>query len=409
VKVLFTTHPGFGHLNPMAPTAAALQRAGHDVAFACSASFGPWIERLGFRQFPAGLDWLEWESEAAFPELLHVAAATRHTALLRDVFADAATHAMVPHLLHICTTWAPDVIVRNDFEFAACIAAERLGIPDAAIGVDFFLSPQKLKPLVGEQLAYARSAWGLRPYPSLDMLYRNLYLSFVPPTYQFPDAAVNASIHAIQPRVTDAAPGECLPEWVEQMPTDRPTVYVSLGTAFNRESALFRMIIAALEAEPLNIIVTVGHTQDPESLGVRRPNVHICRYVPQSLLFGRCHAAVISGSSNTTITALSYGLPLVLIPLASTQPLHAMRCTQLGLGVALRYGGAFDGYFPGREASEQTIREAVGTVLGNPAYRSAATTMQTEIASLPEPDTAVPLLEQLAGAHRSSTTSGASR
>jgi UDP:flavonoid glycosyltransferase YjiC (YdhE family) len=382
----------------------ALRASGHEVAFACAASFRPWIERLGFRHFPAGLDWLEWESEAAFPELAQVPAGARHTFFLRDVFADSAAHRMTPDLLRVGRSWQPDLIVRNDFEFGACIAAELLKIPDATIGVDLFMSPRKLKPLVGAQLAYARSAWGLAPFPSLDMLYRNLYLSFVPPGYQFPDAAGVTTMHAIQPRVTDAAPGDCLPGWVSQLPAGRPTVYVSLGTVFNRDPELFRMIVKAIEGEPLNVIVTVGNNQGPECLGRPLPNVHVCRYIPQSLLFPHCHAVVVSGSSNTVTTALTYGLPLVLIPLASTQPLHAMRCTQLGVGIALKHGG-FDGYFDGVEASEQSIREAVRRVLTDPVYRGVARKLQAEISSLPGPETAVRLLERLA-ADRKAATAG---
>jgi UDP:flavonoid glycosyltransferase YjiC (YdhE family) len=364
------------------------------------------VERLGLVHIAAGLDWLEWEAEAAFADLTQIPGEERHTFLLRDVFADAAAHRMIPDLLRICEEWRPDLILRNDFEFASCIAAERLGIPDATLGVDLFMSPQRLEPLIGAQLAYARSAWGLAPFPPLGMLYRNLYASFVPPSYQFPDAASLATMHAVQPRIADAGSGDCLPETVARMPADRATVYVSLGTVFNREPELFRMILAALADEPLNVVVTVGNNQDPEWFGPQPPNVSICRYIPQSLLFGRCDAAVISGSSNTVTTALSYGLPLVLIPLASTQPLHAMRCTQLGVGIALRRRGAFAGYFDGPEANEQTIHQSVRRVLDEPQFRRAARKLQEEIASLPGPETTVHLLERIA-AERNPVAAGA--
>jgi len=40
MRVLFTTQPGHGHLNPMLPYASALCDAGHEVRFATTTSFG---------------------------------------------------------------------------------------------------------------------------------------------------------------------------------------------------------------------------------------------------------------------------------------------------------------------------------------------------------------------------------
>jgi len=39
MRVLVTTQPGSGHLNPLVPLAWALRDAGHEVKVACSASF----------------------------------------------------------------------------------------------------------------------------------------------------------------------------------------------------------------------------------------------------------------------------------------------------------------------------------------------------------------------------------
>ena len=39
MRILFTTIPGSGHFHPLVPTAQALQRRGHDVAFAASPTF----------------------------------------------------------------------------------------------------------------------------------------------------------------------------------------------------------------------------------------------------------------------------------------------------------------------------------------------------------------------------------
>ena len=54
MRFLFTAIPGSGHFHPLVPTAQALQRRGHDVAFAASPTFAPTIEAAGFEAHPAG-------------------------------------------------------------------------------------------------------------------------------------------------------------------------------------------------------------------------------------------------------------------------------------------------------------------------------------------------------------------
>ncbi len=49
MRVLFTTQPGEGHLNPLVPLARALLAAGHEVAVACAPSFGRLVEARGLR------------------------------------------------------------------------------------------------------------------------------------------------------------------------------------------------------------------------------------------------------------------------------------------------------------------------------------------------------------------------
>ena len=56
MRILFTTAAFSGHFHPLVPIARAAVTAGHDVAFACAASFVPTVARAGFPAFPAGFD-----------------------------------------------------------------------------------------------------------------------------------------------------------------------------------------------------------------------------------------------------------------------------------------------------------------------------------------------------------------
>jgi len=396
VKALITTQPGLGHLHPMAPVAQALRQSDWEVAFACAPSFCPTVETIGFHAFPAGLDWLEREAERAFPELQGMSLEQQQRWFVTDLFADIAAQRMLPSLMDICRSWKPDVLLRNDFEFAACVAAECLGIPHATIGIEFLWPAHEWQALVGEKLACLSSACEIRWRSVVDLLHRYLYLSCIPPSYQFPGFTRAPVVHFMRPPVFDVSGDEGLPAWVSQLPS-RPTVYVTLGTVFNRATGVFRTILEGLSQEPVNVILAVGRNQDPKELGAKPANVHIERYIPQTLIFPYCDLVITHGGFNTMMSALSCGLPVLVIPLSSHHPFHASRCADLEVGLALRRQGRFKEHLDGRYPvlSSETVRDAVRELLRDPLYRQNAQRLEREIISLPGPGKAVDLLTKL--------------
>lgn len=113
-------------------------------------------------------------------------------------------------------------------------------------------------------------------------------------------------------------------------------VYFTLGTVFHLESGdLFARVLAGLRELPVNLVVTVGRELDPNEFGPQPANVHLERYIPQSLLLPHCDLVVSHGGSGTLIGALSHGLPSVMLPMGADQPLNAARCEALGLGRSL--------------------------------------------------------------------------
>ncbi len=397
MKVLMTTQPGLGHLHPMLPLARALEEAGHTVAFACAASFIARVEAAGFSAFAAGVDWLESQVEQTFPEARGLAPDAR-SRLISDIFLDDAAHQMAYDLLELAPGWQPDLIVREHFEYGGCVAAEALSLPHAAVGIEFFI-PQHLSKLGMEpRLAYLRSAYGLPPYPALEMLTRYLHLSYLPPSYQFPDFSVPATAHPVRPIFFAEGGTAALPEWVADLP-ERPTVYVTLGTVFNRAVEIFGKILAGLASLPINVIVTVGQGLDPQRWGPLPEQVHVERYIPQAALLPHCDAVITHGGFNTTLAALAQGLPVVVIPISAHHPLHARRCLDLGVGrVLLREPGLFPEHFrPGEVPvlTAESVLEAVAAVLEAPEYRAGARRLAGEMAGLPGPEVAVALLERL--------------
>jgi MGT family glycosyltransferase len=110
------------------------------------------------------------------------------------------------------------------------------------------------------------------------------------------------------------------------------------------------------------------------------------RYIPQTLLFPKVDLAILHGGYNSTTSALTHGLPLVLVPIAADQPMNAERCKALGVARVVEP----------LSITPEKVREAVRDVLRTPSYRENARRFQEEARTLPGMPRAVELLERLA-------------
>ncbi len=386
MRILFTTVQLPGHFHPLVPIARVVAEAGHEVAFACAASFISTVERAGFRTFPAGFDDRGRALPELFPGFFKGMAAVRYWGI-PNIFVGVYAVAMTPDLLTIARAWHPDLIVRDTHEYGGCVAAEVLGIPHASIRTASTSSQYGLRHLVAEALARLRELNGLPPDPDTEMPFRYLHLAAEPPRFRLEDGPVAPTLHLLRPTNFESG-DEALPPWVAELPA-RPTVYATLGTVFGRGSdglAIFQAMLAALRDEPINLIVTVGRENDPTDFGPQPPNVHIERFIPQSLLLPHCDLVVHQGGFSTVTGTLNAGLPMVIIPISADQPYNAECCASLGVGVVIEPG----------ERSAEAIRAAVREVMDNPSYRQKAEHLRDEMAALPGPEHAVTLLEQLA-------------
>jgi UDP:flavonoid glycosyltransferase YjiC (YdhE family) len=397
VRILFTFVGGAGHFNPLVPIARAAA-AGHVVAFAGPGSMAATVVAAGFEALPTGAaDDSPAASQATRIELRPPDAA-HEAKIIRTIFAGRLARERAAALLPIAAAWQPDVIVAEEMDFGALVAAERLGLPYATvlvIAAGSFVPPE----LIATPLNALRAEHDLPPDPELTMLSRYLVISPFPPSYRDPRFPLPATAHTLRPFAVDrpieaSAGGAALPSWWGQ-PGAAPAVYLTLGTVFNLESGdLMARLVAALRTLPINLIATVGQAIDPAELGPQPPNVWIEPYIAQSLLLPHCRLVVSHGGSGTVIGALTHGLPLVVIPLGADQMVNAERCAALGVGRVLDV----------MAITPELAREAVTDVLANPSYRHQAERIRDEVAGLPGPEHVVSLLERLVAEGRPLTS-----
>lgn len=380
MRVLFSCIPGFGHFHPMVPLAQALTGAGHEVAFATAPRFCRGVvEPAGFRAFAAGLSPVEAQERLGGDD------AVEGWKTGARLFAAIAGPAKVPRLVEVIGEWDPAVVVHDAVDFAGPVAAARCGRPWA--GHSFgALQPPRFWELADSLGRGHGAAPGSMPW-SRGRMFAHLYLDICPPSLQTPHIAEVPFVHQMRPVSFDTPRGERLADWVRSLPPV-PTVYVTLGTVYNNTPGVFERVLTGLGGEALNVIVTVGPGRDPSELGPQPDNVHVERYLPNSLLLPHCDVVVAHGGSGTTFAALTHGLPLLILSQGANQEWNGRRCAELGVGTTLS----------APELTPDAARSAVAALLGDPGYRSAARSVQAEIAQMPGPDQAVAALERLASA-----------
>lgn len=383
MRMLFTFAGGSGHFEPLVPIARAAVAAGHTVAFAGQAAMLPLIEAGGFTAFATGGPTLSARPERL--PLLPVDQA-REERDLREGFVRRVAHERASMLRALCTRWEPDLVVCDEVDFGAMVAAERLAIPTATvlvIAAGSFVRPD----VVGAALDELRAAHGLPPDPDLAMLSRFLVLAPGPPSFRDPAFPLPATAHPMRALLPGTGDG---PIWQPQ-PTGCSLIYFTLGTVFNVESGdLFERVLAGLRTLPVQVVATVGHALSPETFGAQPSHIEIARYIPQAAILPHCHLVVSHGGSGSVIGALAHGCPLVLLPMGADQLANGARCAALGVGRML----------DPHEATPTRVRATVAAVLDTPAHAQAAARLRDENASLPGPEHAVGLLERLAATRR---------
>lgn len=326
MRFLFGLVGGTGHLAPQLPIARALAAAGHEVAFSVYFSMVPEVEKAGFAAFVTGP---RVEREKVTKPLL-APDPERENEVLRTVFAGRLARERAASVPEHVEAFRPHVMVCDETDFGAQIAAGTLRIPFAT-------------SLIGATGAFPRREMVTEV---LTLPEPDLVLSGFPPSLRAVPLPENA--HVFRPYDAGRSDGDA--------------IYFTLGTVFIHECGdLPERVLAGLTG--FNCVETVT------------------RFIPQADVLPRCRAVVSHGGSGTLLAALAHGLPSVLIPLGADQLVNASRAKELGLARVLH---AID-------ATPADVRAAVEDALANPA---PALGLRDEIAALPGPESAVQLLTQ---------------
>lgn len=280
---------------------------------------------------------------------------------LRLFTADAQADArvMVRHL----ERWPADVVVADCFHYGAWLAAEvrrvplvavfHSGLPFPAPGAPPFGSPlggrgrdaesarrlSALSARVDVTLGDARRALGLpaiapgvleRPYATA----LNVLTTFEAFELPRPSLAAQAAGPVLWagPCLGSRRPQVEFP-WGE-VEGARPLVYVSLGTVFNDQPEVYRVLLAGVHAAGARAVVAAGASLEAVRRVARAGDV-VVRFAPQVELLPHVDAAIVHGGNNSTNEVLRAGKPLLSVPFGAEQRANARRAVGLGVARAL--------------------------------------------------------------------------
>nr|AXL05607.1 UDP:flavonoid glycosyltransferase YjiC, YdhE family [uncultured bacterium]AXL05623.1 UDP:flavonoid glycosyltransferase YjiC, YdhE family [uncultured bacterium] len=269
-------------------------------------------------------------------------------------------------LLAFTKDWRPDVVIGGMNSYAAPLLAAHLDVPWVRHGWDIH-DPRLLDAGANDELREELAAVGLDRIPEPD-----LFIEITPPSLRPQDAPAAQMMRWI--------PGNSqrrLEPWMYTRGAG-PRIGVTVGTGvatYNQYDFLQGIVenVATLDAE---VVVPVAEDAAPtlrERLG---DNVRL-GWLPLDIVAPTCDVLVHQSGGSTMMTALSVGVPQVLIPDPGLNRANEMarRIVEAGAGLSLSP----------EEATTDAIAKICQEIIDDPSYATAARALAQEIALLPLP------------------------
>ncbi|MDO5326671.1 MAG: glycosyltransferase [Clostridia bacterium] len=362
-KIAFFCIPAHGHTNPMLPVAEELVKNGNQVRFYSFKEFQQKIEATG-AVFVSCSDYLT-ELTKEEQEGLKTVSTTEMT--IQDI---RITLRMNSFLEEEFRSFQPDIVFTDSVCFWGKLNAWKHQVPLVVSTSTFAFnqlssqymkhSPKEMADMIFGLPRISKELKTLAPYgyqvkSALKLVQSdNQTDSIVYTSKRFQPYAESFSDHYafVGPSVFSKA----LPDKKKA----RPLVYISMGTVINDKPDYYQKCIQALKDEPVDVIISCGHTLNPASLNPLPTNVQIFPSVDQLDVLSKADVFITHCGMNSVSESLYMATPMVLFPQTGEQKAVAQRAVEINAGVLLT------------DDSVNGIRTAVMKVLNNAAFRKAA-------------------------------------
>ena len=387
-----------GHLNPMTSLGRELQRRGHRVTFLAILDVEAKVLSEGLNFYPIGQSNAPLGSSSqTLAQLgkLSGLAAVRFTSQLIQSQAAIVCHE-VPDAIQAIGI---EALLVDQFEPSGGSVAESLNLPFITICNALALNQEAGVPPPFYAWNYSTAWWaGLRNQlgfyivnrifaPTIKYLaeYRRQHqlpvhrkfddcfsslaqISQQPAEFDFPRTALPKCFHYTGTFLDVGRAPVAFP--FEQL-TGQPLIYASMGTLQNRLQEIFHCIAAACAESEAQLVISLGGGNSIEQIQDLPGSPLVVEYAPQLELLALAKLTITHAGLNTVLESLSYGVPMVAIPITNDQPGVGARLTWTGAGEVVSLN----------TLSIPKLRDAVERVLTEDAYSNFATRLKESFTS----------------------------
>jgi UDP:flavonoid glycosyltransferase YjiC (YdhE family) len=284
------------------------------------------------------------------------------------LFGEIGMALVVDDLHELCRELEPTLLVFDPYFFAAPLVAAVTQTHAVLHGIGPRMDPNVLD-LVTDAVSPIWREFGI-DVPRAAGVYSGTVLSVCPPSLD-PRAIGHRGAQALRPALLPLTKPPALPTSFTN--PERPLIYLTLGTFSNNDLSLFRLVLEALESEPINVLATVGRNGDPSALGPLPDNARVERYIDQAQVLPHCSAVVHHAGAGTMFGVLAHGLPSVALPQSADNFINANLLAEAGAAHTLMPG----------EVTGAGVRPGLLKVLETATYRQRARQLADEICSMP--------------------------
>lgn len=326
--------------------------------------------------------------------------------LAADAFICRPAQAYAQDVLEAIERHPVDAVVVSELLLGGCFGAEKAGVPSTMIWWALYTLPYASEPIYGSigwlsdqfarfmierldlyglpRLQAARATLDLPPLTSVLAYLRQLDRILVTSSLAFdPEVRPFPNVRYIGPTID--TPG-WVEEWESPWPPDHPDplVVVAFSGTMLDQQAIVQRVIDALDGWPARGLVALGPLLDSSEFRVPA-NVVLRTSVWRKQVFPMAAVVVTHAGHMTVMQALSYGLPLICIPMGREQYGNATRVVAHGVGLRLA-----------PTADVGAIRQAIQRVIGESGFRTRAAELGRSILADIRSAAGVIELEQLA-------------
>ncbi|MET4637054.1 nucleotide disphospho-sugar-binding domain-containing protein [Mycetocola sp. 2940] len=395
-RIMVAVMPFAGHIAPVEAVVGEFLSRGHSVRVYTGSAYADRFRTAGARVVPwqDAPDFDEHAVQDTFPQLRGKKGLRQTGTNLEYLFIRSGAG----QYRDLSRAWDEepwDVLLADGMSCGAALVAERTSAPWATLSVIPLMTPSRDLPPSGLALRPARGALGRTRDRVLRALFRlasrKLHTAWnetreavgLPrTTTQFTSAWVSSALTCVSGLASLDYPRSDLPAtthyvgrirtrpaasgrpawWADVLESRVPVVHVTQGTLNVDPDDLLRPTMVGLADAAVLVVAATGHADGSRLPFPVPPNARVAGMVDYDELLPLTSVVITNGGWGGVLTALSYGIPLIVAGGDIDKPEIAARVAYSGAGIDLRTG----------TPSPAKVAAAYRRVAADSSFRAAA-------------------------------------